>query len=189
MFANFVGAQVISQLAASNPGTETVNYNKSEQGSVFSKAGSSTSHDQGNNTSMVKEQTENMTVGKLMETYETCVSKLRSTQSKRRITSLKRIFPANFTKEARKHVPEAVLKQIILLNSLDVELYKHAHIIFERQHQAMEKKLLHSAMSVMNGKNYIPSAWEFVYLFVFIFLAFFIFLYVNAKRRILKLKI
>nr|KAJ0220851.1 hypothetical protein LSAT_V11C200086390 [Lactuca sativa] len=174
MFANFVGAQVISQLV----GTETVNYNKLEQGSLVSKTGFHTSHNQ-------------MSVGKLMETYETCVSKLRSTQSKRRMSSLRRIFPANFTKEARRHVPEEVLKQITLLNSLDVELYKHAEIIFEKQHQ----KLLDSSMPVsrwqmMNSnRSYIGNAWEVVYLSVFIFLVLFIFLYVKAKRRISKLKI
>lgn len=194
MFANLVGAQVISQLvASSNPRTEIVNYNSSEHGSSFSKTGFSTSHDQGSNTSVIESQTENMTVGKLMETYETCVSKLRSTQSKRRINSLKRIFPVNFTKEARKHVHEEVIKQITLLNSLDVELYKHAEIIFERQYQVMEQKLLKSKMperwQVMNGKNYVGSVWGIVYLFVFIFMVLFIFLYVNAKRRILKLKI
>ncbi|KAL4576950.1 hypothetical protein LXL04_013051 [Taraxacum kok-saghyz] len=176
MFANLVGSQVISQLVTSS-GNETLNYNKSEQGFSSSKT-----HDQ-------------MTVEKLMETYETCVSKLRSTQSKRRINSLRRIFPANFTKEARRHVPEEVIKQITLLNSLDVELYKHAQIIFEKQHQVMEEKLLHSDSAIpdrwqmMNGKRYVGLSWEVVCLFVFVLLVFFIFLYLNAKRRILKLKI
>ncbi|KAI7743382.1 hypothetical protein M8C21_003565 [Ambrosia artemisiifolia] len=119
MFANLVGSQVISQLVASNPVTEA-----------------------GNDTLTVEAQSENMTVGKLMETYETCVSKLRSSQSKRRVNSFKRISPANFTKEARLHVSEAVLKKITLLNALDVELYKHAQKIFIRQHHVMEQKLL-----------------------------------------------
>ncbi|KVI09339.1 hypothetical protein Ccrd_012277, partial [Cynara cardunculus var. scolymus] len=132
MFANLVGGQVISQLVASNPGTGTVNYNKSEQDSLFSKARFGTSHDQ-------------MAVEKLTEAYETCISKLRSSQSKRRINSLRRISPANFTKEARRHVSEAVLKQITLLNSLDIELYKHAQKIFKRQQHVMEQKLLNSA--------------------------------------------
>lgn len=148
MFANLVGAQVISQLVASNPGTETVNYNKSEQDSLFSKGRFGTSHNQGNNTLTVEVQSENMAVEKLTEAYETCISKLRLSQSKRRISSLRRIAPANFTKEARRHVPEAVLKQITLLNSLDIELYKHAQKIFKRQHQVMEQKLLNSATPV-----------------------------------------
>lgn len=153
MFANLVGAQVISQLVASNPGTETVNYNKSEQDSLFSKGRFGTSHNQGNNTLTVEVQSENMAVEKLTEAYETCISKLRLSQSKRRISSLRRIAPANFTKEARRHVPEAVLKQITLLNSLDIELYKHAQKIFKRQHQVMEQKLLNSATPVEDKVN------------------------------------
>ncbi|KAL8210440.1 hypothetical protein R6Q57_004877 [Mikania cordata] len=121
MFANLVGSQVISELVASNQVTEA-----------------------GNNTSTVEAQSKNMTVAKLMETYETCIFKLRSSQSKRRINSFKRISPANFTKEARLHVSEGVLKKITLLNSLDVQLYKHAQKIFVRQHQLMEQKLLES---------------------------------------------
>ncbi|XP_076887138.1 protein-tyrosine sulfotransferase-like isoform X2 [Bidens hawaiensis] len=164
MFANLVGSQVISQLAASNPVTEA-----------------------GNKTLNDEAQTENMTVGKLMETYGTCVSKLRSSQSERRVDSFKRISPANFTKEARFHVSEAVLNKITLLNSLDVELYKHAQKIYVKQRQVMEQKLVVSDKP--ESKSYIGFTWEKVYLIMFILLLFFIYLYVNAKRRISKLKI
>ncbi|KAI3748240.1 hypothetical protein L6452_11197 [Arctium lappa] len=195
MFANLVGAQVISQLVASIPGTETINYNKSEQDSLFSKARFGTSHDQGNNTLAVEAQSEHMAVEKLTEAYENCISKLRSSQSKRRINSLRSIAPANFTKEARRHVPEALLKQITLLNSLDIELYKYAQEIFKRQRQLMEQKLLNSATrerwQMMHGKNYIGSAREIpcFFMFMFIFTVLFICYYVNAKRRTSKLKI
>lgn len=40
-----------------------------------------------------------MTAGKLMDVYESCISNLRKTQSERRVNSLKKIDPANFTKE------------------------------------------------------------------------------------------
>lgn len=40
-----------------------------------------------------------MTVGKLMEEYEACISVLRKSQSTRRTVSLKRIAPVNFSKE------------------------------------------------------------------------------------------
>ncbi|MFS7956639.1 putative protein-tyrosine sulfotransferase [Helianthus anomalus] len=167
MFANLVGSQVISQLSASNPVTEA-----------------------GNNTLTAEAQSENMTVEKLMETYGTCVSKLRSSQSKRRINSFKRISPANFTKEARLHVSEAILKKITSLNALDVELYKHAQKIFARQHQVMELKLLDSDRpGRWQSKSYISFTWEILYLILFISLLFFIYLYVNAKRRMSKLKI
>ena len=36
--------------------------------------------------------------------------------------------------QARKLVPEAILNQIILLNSLDMELYDHAKKIFTQEH-------------------------------------------------------
>lgn len=40
-----------------------------------------------------------MTVGDLMDAYEVCISSLRKAQTQRRTSSLKRISPANFTKE------------------------------------------------------------------------------------------
>ena len=40
-----------------------------------------------------------MTVAELIEVYEGCISSLLKTQSRRRIASLKRISPANFSKE------------------------------------------------------------------------------------------
>ncbi|KAI3696952.1 hypothetical protein L6452_29607 [Arctium lappa] len=187
MFANVVGAQVISQLMA------TTN-NTSEQGPSFSDSSTDTIHNQDdNNSSTVEVKSESMTVGKLMETYETCISSLRSSQSQRRTASLKRISPANFTKEARLHVPDALLKEIISLNSLDMELYKYAKEIFEKQHQIMEQKLLESNQ-VKPEKwdmmlSSIGSAWTVFFIFVLALLLFFICFYVSAKRRISKLKV
>ena len=40
-----------------------------------------------------------MTVGELMKAYEGCITNLRKSQSQRRINSLKRISPVNYTKE------------------------------------------------------------------------------------------
>lgn len=40
-----------------------------------------------------------MTVGRLMEAYETCIAKLRKSQSSRRKISLKKVEEANFSKE------------------------------------------------------------------------------------------
>ncbi|XP_024983323.1 protein-tyrosine sulfotransferase-like isoform X2 [Cynara cardunculus var. scolymus] len=188
MFANVVGAQVISQLMAT-----TVNDSTSEQGPSFSDSSTDTIHDQDNSSSTVEAKSENMTVGKLMDTYETCISSLRSSQSQRRTASLKRISPANFTKEARQHVPDTLLKEIISLNSLDIELYKYAKEIFQKQHQIMEQKLLDSNQVKPAKWNMmlssIDSAWTVFYIFVFVFLLFFICFYVSAKRRISKLKV
>lgn len=40
-----------------------------------------------------------MTVGELIEAYEVCISSLRKSQGARRTMSLKKIAPANFSKE------------------------------------------------------------------------------------------
>ncbi|GJV87863.1 protein-tyrosine sulfotransferase-like protein [Tanacetum coccineum] len=143
MFANVVGAQVISQLMESGIDNHT-----SEQSPSNSDSNIDTPDDQDNSSSTVEAKSENMTVGNLMENYETCVSSLRSSQSQRRTASLKRLSPANFTKEARRHIPDALLKEIISLNSLDMELYKHAKEIFQRQHQNMEQELQDSVTPV-----------------------------------------
>lgn len=187
MFANVVGAQVISQLMAS-----TVNNNNtSEQGPSNSDSSNDTTDDQDNTSSTVEETSENMTVGKLMKTYETCISPLRSSQSQRRTASLKRISPANFTKEARRNVPDALLKEIISLNSLDMELYKYAREIFQKQHQIMEQNLYDSVTPekwhTMFRNN--DSAWTVVYCVGFMFLIFLICFYKSAKRRISKIKV
>ncbi|KAL7617995.1 hypothetical protein Lser_V15G02491 [Lactuca serriola] len=195
MFANVVGAQVISQLMAStvNNNNNNNNNNTSEQGPSVSDSTNDTSDDQGNSSSTVEEQSESMTVGKLMKTYETCISSLRSSQSQRRIASLKRISPANFTKEARRNVPDTLLKEIISLNSLDMELYKYAKEIFQKQHQIM--KLQDSVSSVTPEKwhymmfSNIDSTWTVAYFLGFMFLIFLICFYKSAKRRISKVKV
>ncbi|KAH7542642.1 hypothetical protein FEM48_Zijuj02G0095800 [Ziziphus jujuba var. spinosa] len=144
MFANVVGSQVISQLRASNSSTESAADNKSEQSSSFSDSKpdndghqNSTSHEKASDigsTEIAEAVKGNLTVGELMDAYEVCISSLRKAQSRRRTSSLKRIAPANFTKEARHQVPERVLQQIRSLNHLDVELYKYAQDIFAKQH-------------------------------------------------------
>ncbi|XVF46327.1 hypothetical protein PTKIN_Ptkin03bG0018400 [Pterospermum kingtungense] len=108
MFANVVGAQVISQLVESNAIAAAVN--KSEHSTSFSDSeldGSDhqnlTSDETGNEATSSSDDNEvkqdNMTLEKLQKTYEVCISNLRKTQADRRVASLKRIAPANFTKE------------------------------------------------------------------------------------------
>ncbi|KAI7757845.1 hypothetical protein M8C21_019292 [Ambrosia artemisiifolia] len=143
-FANVVGAQVISQLMASTVN----NSNTTEQGPPSSDSSIDATENQDNSSSTTEAKSENMTVGKLMETYETCISSLRSSQSQRRTASLKKVSPANFTKEARRRVPDNALKEIISLNSLDMELYKYAKEIFQKQHRTMEQELHDSVTPV-----------------------------------------
>lgn len=142
MFANVVGAQVISQLNAPNTSLETTD--KTERSSFTDNDPDSSEHqnstlDRGESavtSSEGGEATEfNMTVGELMDAYEVCISNLRKAQSRRRISSLKRISPVNFTKEARLQVPEEILHKIRSLNDLDLQLYEYAKAIFNKQHK------------------------------------------------------
>ncbi|XP_066375594.1 protein-tyrosine sulfotransferase-like isoform X2 [Miscanthus floridulus] len=126
LFAHMVGAQVFSQ-------SGTLNLDLKED-----LPSETDSH-----PSMVEHEDEEtnehlMTIGKLMEAYETCIAELRKVESSRRKISLKKV-EARFPKEARKLVPEAILKQIISLNSLDMELYDHAKKIFTQEHLLMLK--------------------------------------------------
>ncbi|KAK9280532.1 hypothetical protein L1049_014224 [Liquidambar formosana] len=112
MFANVVGAQVISQLIESSSRIESLANNKSEQSSFFPHSEPDNNHNLNSSTDQkasefastedVDATNEIMTVGKLMDAYEVCISSLRKTQAHRRTASLKRISPANFTKEARQ---------------------------------------------------------------------------------------
>nr|AFK41822.1 unknown [Lotus japonicus] len=142
MFANVVGSQVISQLNA--PNTSLGSTVKTEQSSSSDSDPDSGEHQNSTLDTGANEITSsgsgeatvlNMTAGKLMGAYETCISKLRKAQSGRRITSLKRISPVNFSKEARLQVPEEVLQEIRSLNDLDLELYEYARVIFYKQHK------------------------------------------------------
>ncbi|KAG6629399.1 hypothetical protein CIPAW_14G081900 [Carya illinoinensis] len=151
MFANVVGAQVISQWGALNMSMESVANNKSEQSSSFSISelenddhqNSSIDHNSGQVTSTENDEAtkQNMTVDRLMEAYEVCISSLRKEQAHRRTASLKRISPANFSKEGRLQVPGVILEQIRSLNRLDLELYKYAQDIFEKRHKHSMEKL------------------------------------------------
>ncbi|GJS50779.1 RNA-directed DNA polymerase, eukaryota [Tanacetum coccineum] len=62
-----------------------------------------------------------------------------------------RVALLDFVCSARRHIPDALLKEIISLNSLDMELYKHAKEIFQRQHQNMEQELQDSVTPILNG--------------------------------------
>ncbi|KAG6494268.1 hypothetical protein ZIOFF_049289 [Zingiber officinale] len=178
MFAELVGAQVISQSEAwSSTEQETTNktgiFSAEPSYSSFYSA-AALNQDEGiagylNITELLSPHDEpgreNMTVGKLIEAYEKCNSNLWKFQTTRRKMSLKRISSVKFSKkvydeivgsheieylrmglkfhrakharklyfQARRSVPASILDQIQYLNSLDVELYKHAQDIFRRQ--------------------------------------------------------
>jgi len=211
LFAHMVGAQVLSQSGTLNldlkedlpsendphpsmvePEEEERNEHlNSTHGWQNNEALNSTSDEQGNR---------NMTVGKLMEAYETCIARLRNSQSNRRKISLKKVAEANFSKETRKLVPEAILKQIISLNSLDMELYDHAKKIFTQEHLMLKAQQTvvgpHRQLAEQNGwtdiifSDGICSPWMVVMLGLGIAAIIALLLFaVTTRRRTSKLKV
>lgn len=209
IFANMVGAQVLSQSEAlSSPpdqessikaemisGEDPDDEPNQDQHSINSQPGG-----EGRTPVDVDISNQSMTVGQLMESYEVCISSLRKSQGARRAKSLERIAPANFSKEARLLVPEKVLQEILSLNSLDVELYKHAQDIFLQQ----QKHLMQKSQEILDHHDVLLSGketqtlgsnlqgcttWKSVSLAVLAFLFIIIFLIVNARRRMSKLKV
>lgn len=195
-FADIVGAQVISQLVVTNSSSERLTDTGSEQSSSIKDLENGNEHHEGGQADQnlkkssspeIAEGNKKMTVKQLMGIYESCINNLRKTQSDRRIKSLAKIAPANFTKEARRMVPESVLQQIISLNSLDMELYNYAQDIFSRQHELVMKKL-EPEQSVLLGAYGAP--WNIISVAIaFVSLAFIAFLFVNASRRTSKIKV
>ncbi|KAK4255098.1 hypothetical protein QN277_008139 [Acacia crassicarpa] len=189
MFANVVGAQVISQLRA--PKTSMIGVDNAGHSSLSNPEPDNYEHqnsslDSGASETSPNEATESkMTVGDLMEAYEDCISSLRKTQTQRRTFSLKRISPVNFSTEARLQVSDAVLQQIRLLNDLDLELYEYARELFSNQHKSILQKYTEERwenMSSMANWKLLPSVITSVFLLLF-------FLAVNVRRRVLKPKI
>ncbi|XP_021745953.1 protein-tyrosine sulfotransferase-like isoform X2 [Chenopodium quinoa] len=198
-FAHVVGAQVISQLVGSNFSMDHQANNITEQS--YSHAASESQHGQHTSIS-VDESPSNipnadgefrkseMTVGKLMGTYQSCIGNLRKSQSQRRITSLKKISPVNYTKEARHQVPESVIEQIISLNRLDMELYKYAQKLFARQHEQTVQKLLQERQNSILMNSFTAPPWENISLIMAVVLVIVaISIIVNARRRMSKVKI
>ncbi|KAL8057614.1 hypothetical protein ABFX02_04G194900 [Erythranthe guttata] len=195
MFANIVGSQVISQHTISS----------SEKRSLLSSTKSDLTG-QGNNTHETLKNVsatgedevrrENLTVGKLMEAYESCIANLRNSQAERRVNSLKRISPANFTKEARRQVSKILIEEIESLNSLDMKLYTYAQHIFTKQ----QTHVLHNMVSAQEIQTNTqstsaypifnnPPSWKLSISVTALLLVLFIFLFVNSRRRTSKVKL
>ncbi|XP_057782538.1 protein-tyrosine sulfotransferase-like isoform X1 [Salvia miltiorrhiza] len=204
VFANVVAAQVISKHKTPNFDSDGAG-NDSEQGSKLPSMKTDTNDKDENTLQNLKNASstgkdnavqENWTVGKLMEAYNSCVSQLRDSQRDRRVNSLKQIYPANFTKEARKRVPEALIKEITLLNSLDIELYKYGQYIFEKQQAHMMQSMVHDeeltgTLSTSTIRRiYSTPSWTCVSLSITaLLLLIFIFVFVSSRRRTSKVKL
>ncbi|KAM7278031.1 hypothetical protein ACFE04_005165 [Oxalis oulophora] len=157
MFANLVGAQVFPDLDTSN--SNTIADGPPNSLSDHSSSLSDPEHDdtdhqnsmpdlKASHNQSVEAKSGNTTVDTLIKDYEVCISGLRKSQSGRRTNSLKRISPVNFSKEARLRVSDKVMQQIRYLNSLDLELYKHAQDIFSKQQNYIRENIV-TPMSVM----------------------------------------
>ncbi|XP_054811373.1 protein-tyrosine sulfotransferase-like isoform X3 [Prosopis cineraria] len=188
MFANVVGAQVISQLRAPNASMTSVDnighssLSNSEPDNFEHQ--NSTLNSRAIETSSSEATESKMTVGDLTEAYEDCISSLRKAQTQRRFFSLKRISPVNFSTEARLQVSDAVLQQIRSLNDLDLELYEYARDLFSNQHKNVLQKLTEERwenISIMTNWKLLPSMITLVFLLSFS-------LTVNMRRRMLKVK-
>ncbi|XP_056847616.1 protein-tyrosine sulfotransferase isoform X1 [Raphanus sativus] len=194
LFAHVVGSQVLSQVVASNL-TAKNKTTKSEESDTVSESGGSDESKIQNGTSEVASnkiegKSGNMTVKTLMEVYEGCITHLWKSQGTRRVNSLKRISPANFTKETRTRVSREVIEQIKSLNNLDVELYKYAKEIFVKEHELVSKKKMVSTSkrSIADLQNVFgemddEKLWKFVSVALMLLLLFLLFLFVNFRRR------
>ncbi|KAL1201930.1 Protein-tyrosine sulfotransferase [Cardamine amara subsp. amara] len=196
LFANVVGSQLLSQVVPPNT-TANSKTSRSEASVTVSESGSDTSSIQNGTSKVASDKLEaksgNMTVKTLMEVYEGCITHLRKSQGTRRVNSLKRISPANFTRGTRTRVPKEVIQQIKSLNNLDVELYKYANEIFGKEHELLSKKLIsNSKRSIVDLQNELRSAfgemgdeklWKLVPVALMLLLLFLFFLFVNARRR------
>ncbi|XP_043702624.1 protein-tyrosine sulfotransferase-like isoform X2 [Telopea speciosissima] len=191
MFANVVGLQVISQLQALSSSMEQADKNTSDMNSSFQNYQPDSNYLLATDISVTENvgtSNENMAVGKLMEAYEKCISTLRKAQSHRRTFSLKNIYPANFTKEARLQVPEVVLQQIMSLNNLDVELYNYAQGIFAQQRKRLMSKLVEAERQLITlSSSYAIHFWKVLSLVLLLLVL--LVLLVNARRRTLKVKV
>jgi len=76
----------------------------------------------------------------LMAAYNLCVGSLRNSHSARRAAAMQLIRPIKFSKEERKLIPSAVVDEILSLNYLDVELYKHAEKLYAKQEKFLLSK-------------------------------------------------
>ncbi|CAN8305938.1 unnamed protein product [Cochlearia groenlandica] len=183
LFANVVGSQVLSQMILQNGTSE------SEPDKIEAKSGNVSRFFIASLRSaslkwfdLMSIDTFQMTVKTLMEVYEGCIFNLRKSQGTRRVNSLKRISPANFTRETRPRVSNAVIQQIKSLNSLDVEIFKYAKEIFAKEHQLLSKKFVSTVMNVFGEVN-DEKLWKFLPVAVLLLLFFLFFLFVNARRR------
>ncbi|KAE8652775.1 protein-tyrosine sulfotransferase-like isoform X1 [Cucumis sativus] len=199
MFANVVGAQVISQLRDAKFSMDTSADNQSDYISSWRLDSELESNiDQSNSTVLYemttvqdesKTKRENMTVAELIEVYEGCSSSMLKYQSRRRFASLKRISPANFSKEARRSISDEVLQQIRTLNYLDMELFEHAQEIFAMRRLLMGNIDMKDGSEGKFNRLHVFELWKNSSLVILFILLLVLFVFAKARRRVSKVKV
>lgn len=194
IFANMVGSRILSQSQAlSSHEIGTRSFQDSEDSSETNQD-SSGDLPIGNDTSSNADTTDkNMTVEKLMDTYKICISTLQKSQAKRRKLSLRNIAHANFSKEARLQVPQTVIQKLLLMNSLDVDLYRHAQSLFMEQQKHLAAKQNFKIMLTEIQKEkynlFDYKTWKVLSLTFMSLFFIFVFAVVTTRRRAFKVKV
>ncbi|XP_038893834.1 protein-tyrosine sulfotransferase isoform X2 [Benincasa hispida] len=193
MFANVVGAQIINKWPAPLKSNLYGNSSSSHLDSELEinvDQNNSTLDEKATVQDVSEAKRENMTVAELIEVYEGCISSLLKTQSRRRFASLKRISPANFSKEARRSISDEVLQQIRTLNHLDVELFSYAQEIFAMRHvQLMGNLDMKDGTKSKLNRSLAFELWKIPSLVMLFILLLILFLFANARRRVSKVKV
>ncbi|XP_031505418.1 protein-tyrosine sulfotransferase-like isoform X2 [Nymphaea colorata] len=126
-----------------------------------------------------------MTVEKLMEAYDACAPRLRELRTFEYTHFLKEVYPIKFSNEARKHIHNSVIQQILLFNNLDVQLHKHAEVVFKQQQESFKQR--HSKLvsqNVNSRRNWLSKRVVLAATVLLCILA----LLLNAQRGPSKLK-
>ncbi|KAJ4778769.1 Sulfotransferase [Rhynchospora pubera] len=195
MFASMVGAQILAR-SKSTPDSQPESSEQTDVESV--QAVPEKPVEENNHTASIEDEVSTananppkkiLTEEQLMEEYQECVENLRNAQMRRRYISLKRIYPVNFTSQARGLVPEPVLEEMRNLNRLDMQLYLHAQSIFMQQQILMDNLEKQNLQLAKQVSAEIEAPWNYVLLLMVLVPVFLFFMVVMHRRRTSKLKI
>uniref|UniRef100_A0A6N2L728 START domain-containing protein n=1 Tax=Salix viminalis TaxID=40686 RepID=A0A6N2L728_SALVM len=198
MFANVVGAQVISQALTENSSMEGAGNSKSvtEQGSSHSESEPDNDDHQVSSSELFALGASDTWIA-MQTTMQMKLVPQRISKRRKKLTAILTLLPcgdaaANFKGVCldRSRVSEVVTEQIRSLNHLDLELYKYAQEIFAKQHKHVVEKLSSTddLESMFNNPDGI-TMWKFLWLAMCIVFLALVFLFVNARRRMSKVKI
>jgi hypothetical protein len=85
------------------------------------------------NSTSLSEFKDDEVMEEIVSSYKECVKDLRDSQRTRKSRSLKSVKPIDFSGDMRKFIPKSVIEEVVRLNSLDEELFKHAEALSMQQ--------------------------------------------------------